>query len=159
MGCEEVGFAILLRIRLQWRPAFHRLATNFLMLYAAKCRVRDEATNLKTEAMIMHCLVRAIHILEGSDTSVRSNDGIMIKRGKLEDIRRNTSSSTTSPIMNLTPSHQEVKPRQRLATRTTHRSDNVWWYKLSRAELVTWSWLWYAHVTTVVIWLGVGQAQ
>jgi hypothetical protein len=81
------------------------------MLLATKCRVTDEATNLKTEVVIMHCLVRAIHILEGSDNSVWSNDGIMIKRGKLADNRRNTLSSTTSPIRNLTSSSQEVNPR------------------------------------------------
>jgi hypothetical protein len=33
----------------------------------------------------MHCLVKAIHILEGSDNSVWSNDGMMIKRGKLKN--------------------------------------------------------------------------
>jgi hypothetical protein len=52
----------------------------------------------------MHCLLRAIHILDISDNSVWSNNGMMIKRGKLEDNRRDTSSSTTS-------SRQEVNPR------------------------------------------------
>jgi hypothetical protein len=74
------------------------------MLRSAKCWVRDEAPVLKTADVIMHCLLRAIHILEGSDNSVWSNDGMMMKRGKLEDNRRNTSSSTT-------PSRQEVNPR------------------------------------------------
>jgi hypothetical protein len=90
-------------------PAFfsHTLATNFLML----CWVTDEATDLKTEDVIMQCLIRAIHISERGDNSVWSNNGMIIKRGKLEGNRRNTGSTTTSPITDLTSSRQEVNLR------------------------------------------------
>jgi hypothetical protein len=37
----------------------------FLILYPAKCQVRDEAPDVTTEGVIMHCLARAVAHFRG----------------------------------------------------------------------------------------------
>jgi hypothetical protein len=45
----------------------YRKETNFLTLEPANCSVREKASNLKTEYVIMCCLVRAITHFRGND--------------------------------------------------------------------------------------------
>jgi hypothetical protein len=83
---------------------------NFRSLWLAQCPVRDEASNLKTEDVIMCCLVRVSHTSEGGEKRAWSNGGIMTSTANPNKLGEDFV-SCHSFITDLILSHPGLKPR------------------------------------------------
>lgn len=79
---------------------------NFFILQTAKCRVRYEAHNLKTEDLLMCCLVRATPHHISMKPWWNGLTG-----GKHEETRRITCSNTTSSTTNIKWYNHGLDPR------------------------------------------------